>query len=191
MAEEKIEKKIKKKKEISREINIPEGIEVQVEPGEIALKKDNKELRRKYSGFRMKKENGKLVLYDKSENKRKKKMIMTTIAHIKNMIKGLEKGFEYKLEICSVHFPMNAEFKQDKKEFIIKNFLGEVKPRIARIPENIEIKINGNIITISSYDIEAAGLAAAIIERLSKVRNKDRRVFQDGIFIVSKPGRTI
>jgi len=185
-----VEKK-KIRKELSRELEIPEGIKAEIESGEIAMSKGEKKLKRKFSGFSMKVENNKIKLHEKNPRKKEKKMMMTTLAHLKNMIRGLTEGFEYKLESCSVHFPMSLEYDKGKHEFSIKNFLGEKKPRTAKIPENVEIKIEGNIITVSSYDIEAAGLCAAIMERLSKVRNRDRRVFQDGIFITEKPGRKI
>jgi len=191
MKKQEKQEKIKRSKEFSKEIIIPEGIEAEAEPGAVIMKKQGKELRRAYTGFSIKKEPGKLILYDKKASKREKKMIMTTLAHIKNMIRGLEKGFEYKLEICSVHFPMSVEFNKDRHEIIIKNFLGETKPRTARLPEKVDVKIEGNIIKVSSCDIEAGGLTAAIIERLSKVKSKDRRIFQDGIYIIEKPGRQI
>ena len=51
-------------------------------------------------------------------------------------------------------------------------------------------KIDNQIIEVDSYDIEKAGQVATSIEKGSKVKNKDRRVYQDGIFIIEKPGRT-
>jgi len=192
MTEKKQEKQKKvRNKEFSKEIEIPESVQAEIKGGVIIIKKEDNELKRKYAGFSIKKEDKKLVLYDKKATKRERKMIMTTLAHIKNMIKGLEEGFEYKLEICSVHFPMNVEYNKDKNEFIIENFLGETKPRVIKLPENVEVKIDSNIITINSHDKEAAGLAAAVIERLSKVKGKDRRIFQDGIYIISKSGKVI
>ena len=42
---------------------------------------------------------------------------------------------------------------------------------------------------VSSVDKELAGQVAANFETATKVPMKDRRVFQDGIFIINKAGR--
>ena len=111
-------------------------------------------------------------------------------AHIKNMIKGLTEGFKYKLQIANVHFPMNVSHDKENNELIIKNFLGEKQDRIVKLIPGVEIKVDKETIEIESFDIEKAGQCAANIEKGAKVRNKDRRIFQDGIFIIEKPGRS-
>ena len=47
------------------------------------------------------------------------------------------------------------------------------------------------MITVRSSDKEIGGQMAADIERITKVIKKDRRVFQDGIFITNKAGEEI
>ena len=175
------------RKEIIEKIEIPSGIEVELAVDELKLKKEGKEVSRKFSGFKIRKEDNSLILECKTATKKEKKSIKTTKAHIINMIKGLEKKFIYKLQICAVHFPMTTTYDKAKHEFVIKNFLGGVKPRIAKILPEVEIKVDKEIITVESHDKEKAGQTAANIEKSVKISNKDRRVFQDGIYITEKP----
>ena len=72
------------------------------------------------------------------------------------------------------------------KDLIIKNFLGESAPRKLRIHAGVTVKVNGDIVRIESVDKELAGMTASDIELVTRIRNRDRRVFQDGIFIVRK-----
>ena len=103
------------------------------------------------------------------------------------MFKGLDEKFVYKLQSCNVHFPMTL--KVEKNKLIISNFLGEKTPRHAEILSGVDVEIKGQNITISSHDKESAGHTAANFEKATKIKNRDRRIFQDGIFIVEKPGR--
>ena len=84
---------------------------------------------------------------------------------------------------------MNVSYDAGKNLFTIKNFLGEKKDRIINGIEGVDVKIDGEDVIVSGYDIEKTGQVATNIEKGAKVRNKDRRVYQDGIFIIQKPGR--
>ena len=105
------------------------------------------------------------------------------------MINGIEKGFEYKLKAVYSHFPITVELHG--KEAIIKNFLGEKIPRKTKILPNVDVKIDKDFITVNSSDKESAGQTAANFEKATWIRLKDRRVFQDGIFIINKAGKEI
>lgn len=174
-------------KELTEKIEVPAGIEVIIEGDLITLKKEGKKIGRKFSGFKIQKEKNFLVLEEKKATKSEKKLMKTTKAHLNNMILGLEKNYTYKLQICAVHFPMNVTHDKVKNELVIKNYLGEVKPRKAKVLPGVEVKIDKEIITIEGHDKEKTGQTAANIEKAVKINNKDRRVFQDGIYITEKP----
>ena len=181
----------KMKGEILQEIEIPEGVEVTIEGNTFTVKGDTGENKRefKFHNIDVKKEGNKITLLCKKSTKNEKKMINTNAAHIKNMFKGAKEKFKYLLKIASSHFPMSVELKGN--EVIIKNYLGEKVARKAKIPEGVEVKINKDIITVTSSNRELAGQAAANMEKVTKITNRDRRIFQDGIFITNKCGKEI
>ena len=174
---------IKMKKEIKEVIEL-QGTTAEIKNRVVTLKKDGAEISRKYSGFEIKQEGENLILINEKATKTEKKLIKTIAAHLRNAVKGLQEKFVYELKICYVHFPVTVDVKGN--ELIIKNFLGEKVPRIAKIPQGVEVKINNDIITVVSHDKELAGQTAATIEKTSKIKYRDRRVFQDGIFITKK-----
>jgi len=168
--------------DLREEIEIPENVDVSVNH-EIIVKGPKGEVKRRLQ-IKVDKEDNKIIIEAKKATKNTKRMIKTTAAHIKNMIKGVTEGYEYLLQVCSVHFPITVSI--DKNKLIIKNFLGETKERKADLLPNTTTKIEGDIIKITSPDKEAAGQTAANIEFASKIKNRDRRRFQDGIWIVKK-----
>ena len=179
------------KKDLREEIEIPQEINASIDDDEIIMKKDDKELRRRLEGkVEIKMEGNKIILEANKSTKNEKKIYGTMKAHIRNMIKGLTEGFKYKLQIANVHFPMNVSHNKETNEIIIKNFLGEKQDRIVKLIEGVDVKVADETIELESFDIEKAGQCAANIEKGAKVRNKDRRIFQDGIFIIEKPGRS-
>ena len=140
-------------------------------------------------GVNLEMKENKIIIKTQKSTKREKKQIKTILSHVKNMIKGMEDDFTYKLQICSLHFPMTVSIKENF--VIVKNFLGETKERKARILEGSEVKIENEIITVTSSNKEAAEQTAANIEKITRVRNKDRRIFQDGVFMIEKSGKRI
>jgi large subunit ribosomal protein L6 len=168
-------------------IEIPEGIECKKENTRLICTKGALENYREINipGIQLKVETGKILLICEKGNKNELKAVRSQKAHIMNMICGLQKPFTYKLEVCNVHFPMTLKVEGNK--LVISNFLGERVSRVAEILPGVNIEIKGQKIILFSHNLEAAGQTAANIERATKVKNRDRRIFQDGIFIVEKP----
>jgi len=181
----------KMKKDLFQEIEIPEGIDAEIQENKIIIKGPEGENQKEFNitNLKFEKKDNKIIIGNKKSTKTEKKLMNTIAAHIKNMIKGVQEKFEYKLKICFSHFPMTVEIKG--KETIIKNFLGEKIPRKSSILENVDVKIDKEIITVTSSNKESAGQTAANFESATRITNKDRRVFQDGIFITNKAGRAM
>jgi len=177
------------KKALSQEIEIPEGVEANVEGNKLIVKGAEGENSREFNigKINFEKKDNKIILSHKKATKKEKKIINTLAAHIANMIKGVQEKFEYKLKICSSHFPMTVKIEGNNAT--VKNFLGEKIDREIKMPEGAEIKVEKDIITITSINKEIAGQAAANFENITKIKNRDKRVFQDGIYIINKAGR--
>ncbi len=179
------------KKEIFQEIEIPEGVEIKLEENKITVNGKEGTLTRSFNlgNLEFRKDGNKIILGNKKSTKREKKNTNTITSHIKNMIKGVQGKFEYTLKICFSHFPFTVEVKGE--DVIIKNFLGEKTPRKMILPKGVEIEVDKQNINISSIDKELAGQVAANFERLTRIRGRDKRVFQDGIYMTNKAGRAI
>jgi large subunit ribosomal protein L6 len=116
--------------------------------------------------------------------KRKAAQVNTVASHIRNMIKGVTEEHLYKMKVVFIHFPMTIMVQGDL--LVIENFIGERKPRTAKIMPNVEVKVDGDDLLIRGVDIEAVGQTAANIQQACKIRNKDLRKFLDGIYVYSK-----
>jgi large subunit ribosomal protein L6 len=173
------------------EISIPEGVEASVEKNLVLVKGPKGEVQRLLESKTVKisTKDGALELLAPVATRREKRMIGTFSSHIKNMMQGVKEPFVYELKVCSGHFPMNVAIKGD--EFSIKNFLGEKIPRTLKIKQGVKVNLDGTTINVESVNKEKAGQVAADIEQLTRVTNRDRRIFQDGCWIVSKAGKAI
>lgn len=171
---------------IEYEVQIPKGVEVKVEGKTVIVKGKLGELRENFDLDSVTHENrGETIIFRKDSKRKKDKAIVGSIAaHIKNMIRGVSEGFTYKMKIVYAHFPINASV--EGKRFVIKNFAGEKTPRYADIHGNVKIEIKGQDVTITGIRREDVGQTAANIENATRVKGKDARVFQDGIYITSK-----
>ncbi len=107
--------------------------------------------------------------------------VNSVAAHIKNALHGVSHGFEKKLTVIYAHFPITIEAKGS--EVLVKNFLGEKSPRRASVVPGVQVKVEKQEITVSGVDREAVGQTAANIIQSARITRRDRRVFQDGIYL--------
>ncbi len=183
-------KKAAKEKTV-REIELPEGVSASVDGKFLMVKGPKGEVTRelKQHNVSARIDNKKVVIESARATKRDKKMIGSLTAHIKNMIKGSLQSHMYTLKICSGHFPMNVAVSANK--LVVKNFLGEKVPRVLQLKEGASVKVEGELVYVTSLNKETAGQVSADIEQLTRRPGYDTRVFQDGIYLVNKDGKEL
>ncbi|MFC4357291.1 50S ribosomal protein L6 [Halobium salinum] len=109
----------------------------------------------------------------------------TFASHIRNAFHGVTDGWEYEMEVFYNHFPMQVDVEGD--EVVISNFLGEKADRRTTVRGDTQVQVDGEELTLSGPSKEDVGQTAADIEQLTRVKGKDTRVFQDGVYITQKP----
>jgi len=127
---------------------------------------------------------GQVIVEKELPRRKEKAMAGTYAAHIQNMIKGVTNGWSYSMKAVFNHFPIKMTIHGD--EFHVENFLGERAPRTAKIVPGVKVTVKGADVTIDGVDLTAVAQTAANIETCTKIRNKDIRVFQDGVYITRK-----
>ncbi len=171
---------------INLKVNVPENVQVKYENGILEVTGPKGKLTREFIDDRVKMEVENKTITIKCELPKKKDAALagTWQAHVKNMIRGVTQGFTYKLKIVYAHFPMKVSVKGN--EVIIENFMGEKSPRKTYIKGDVKVEVKGDTVTVTGINIEDVGQTAANIERATRIKDYDPRVFQDGIYIVSK-----
>ena len=173
---------------IEHSVTIPEGVTANVsEDGVVTITGPKGSLNRSFQSDvvnLLEDGNGLIVRVDLPRRKQRA-LAGTWNAHLNNMVKGVTDGFTYNLKAFYSHFPMTMAVKGDT--FTVNNYFGERVPRTAKILNNVDVKeSNKTEITVTGIDKEAVGQTAANIERCTTVKNRDRRVFQDGIYLLNK-----
>ncbi len=171
------------------EIEVPEKVQVKIEDGIVKVKGPQGEVQKRLVHPRVKLEvKGKhVIVTSEMPRKREKALVGTYGAHVRNMLVGVTTGFEYKMKIVYAHFPIKTAVKGDT--FTIENFLGEKHPRKTSILGSTKVQVKGDQVVLNGPNLEDVGQTAANIEKATKIKGFDPRVFQDGIYITEKPGR--
>ncbi|MFW5912500.1 MAG: 50S ribosomal protein L6 [Candidatus Hadarchaeota archaeon] len=174
-------------KKVKETLEIPEDVEWSLDGNEVSVSGPRGELSREFDmkGVDLEREGDELIVLAISSRKEFRASVGTVLSHVNNMIEGVTEGFSSKLKVFYSHFPVTVGIEGNKIK--IENFVGGEKPLYADIVGDTEVDIKGEEIIVSGFDKEAVGQTAANIEEATKLKNRDPRVFQDGIYIVERP----
>jgi len=148
----------------NKKIIVPEGISLENVDGIIKVKGEKGELSLELTPAIEVKINSNLVqVARKKDDKQTKSLHGLTQRLIENMIIGVSKGFQKKLDFKGVGF--KAEVSGNK---LVLN-VGFSHPVEIIAPEGIEIEVQKNIITVSGIDKQKVGQIAANIRAVKPV----------------------
>lgn len=126
----------------------------------------------------------KIILKATGTKKRNYAILHTARSIIRNICEGLVTGYTIKMKVVYAHFPITV--KVNGKIISIENFQGERAPRTTRIVGNTKVTPKGEDIILTGEVWTDITQTAANIELKTKVKNKDHRVFLDGIYVFEK-----
>lgn|SRR5512143_1601402 len=157
-------------------MDIPQGITVRVDGRTVMVKGPQGEVKKIMAKTTKVAVNGSSVVVESADPAMKG----TAEAIIEAMMAGAASGYTKNMKLLHAHFPISIEVKGS--EIMIKNFLGEKQPRKTVLVGNTKVQAKGQSVTISGPDKEAVGQTLANIRQAMKIKDKDGRVFQDGLY---------
>ncbi len=178
------EKKSRKGEE--RTIPVPQGVKVSFQNDLFQAQGPKGNLSRvlRAPGVAIEVKDSTVVVRATSSRRQHRALAGTLAAHAANMVAGASRGYTCRMKVCFSHFPIQVAAAG--KEVQISNFLGEKRPRRAKVVGATQVEVKGDTLLVNGPDIEAVGQTAANIEQATKIKDYDPRVFQDGIYIVEK-----
>jgi large subunit ribosomal protein L6 len=164
------------------EVVIPEGVKVTQNKNMLSfvgpLGKTFKSFRRIPVNIEVTED--KVILKTIGFRKRDYAILHTARSIIRNICEGLIVGYTIKMKVVYAHFPITV--KIDGKTILIENFQGERAPRKTHIVGNTKVIPKGDDVLLTGEVWTDITQTAANIELKTKVKNKDHRVFLDGIY---------
>lgn len=167
------------------DIEILQGVKVEIKGDEIIATGSLGSNKRKYNDrLLLLKLNGNRIEIDPTKEKKlasKAEMAVNALAkEIQSDMEGTTKYFEKHMSVVFAHFPLTVEAKGS--EIIIKNMIGERAPRKTTTVGSTKVEVKGQNLRVYGTKLEDVSQTAANIRKLSKIRKKDERVFQDGVY---------
>ncbi len=167
-------------------IDIPEGIDITMKKHMMQFQGP---LGKTFKSFRkipvnVSVNDGKVTIEAQGKRKKDYSILHTSRSLIKNIFEGLTIGYTIKMKVVYAHFPITVKVKD--KIISIENFQGERSPRTTNIVGNTKVNPKGEDLILTGEVLTDITQTAANIELTTKVKNKDHRVFLDGIYIYEK-----
>lgn len=171
---------------VSRKVTIPEGVTVRIEENLVKVTGPKGMLMREmyYPNVSLSVSDKEFTITTESGRKKILAVVGTFAAHLQNMCRGVTQGYQYRMRVVYSHFPIQLKLAGDRIE--IGNFLGEKRSRWARIEKDVKVALGSDEVTVTGIDKEAVGKTAANIEHATRIRERDPRVFQDGVYIIER-----
>jgi len=116
-------------------------------------------------------------------------VLFTCLSHIKNMFKGVTKGFRYKMHIVKKHFPIEIKINNNERNIEIGRFLGERNIKVVPLLEGVTVSKNEKNVEelyFDGIDIDCVSLTCAHVQQICIINGKDKRKFLDGIYVNEK-----
>lgn len=172
--------------EAVKSVEVPEGVEIRAEGRIVTVTGEKGTLTRNFSHAPVSilLEGNLIKVHTNWPRKKQASLVVTVSSHIKNMITGVTKGFTYKLKIVFSHFPISVKVRE--KTVAIENFTGERSARVAKIIGEAKVVVKGEDVVVQGINVEDVSQTAANIERATKIKVKDPRVFLDGIYVYER-----
>jgi large subunit ribosomal protein L6 len=170
----------------TRKVKIPEGVTVRIEGDLVKVQGPKGMLMREmyYPKVSLAIADREMTVSTESGRKKILAICGTFAALLQNMCTGVTKGYQYRMRVVYSHFPIQLKIAGERIE--VGNFLGEKRSRFARIEKDVKVALGADEVTLTGIDKEAVGKTAANIEHATRIRERDPRVFQDGVYMIER-----
>jgi len=175
----------------TKSVAIPEGVKVRVKSRVVTVTGPRGSLTRSFKHLQLdiRIVGGKVLVEVWWGDRKHLASVRTVTTHIKNLMIGVTKGYQYNMRLVYAHFPIIAKIEDDGSAVEITNFVGQ--KFIKKIPmlEGVKITRSDKVkdqLELRGNDIEKVSQSAANIFHTARVHNKDIRKFLDGIYVSEK-----
>ncbi len=171
---------------LAAELEIPEGVTVSYDRPMITVQGP---LGKTWKSFKkipvtIDVTDGKVHFKAQGTRDKNRAIMNTSRSLIRNLCEGVVEGYTIKMKIVFSHFPITV--KVEGKTVLIENFQGERAPRKTKIWGETKVVPKGDDVIITGHVLTDVSQTAAEIENGSRVKNKDHRVFLDGVYKFEK-----